>query len=80
MTFTLKPHEYERRRGGSVVAKARPYIRLKSGEDSPPIFIQNGVYYYEDGTQIDKKDLPEWVEKEVSKISEKAKKECGLLK
>ena len=80
MSFTLKPHEYVKKRGGSALLKVNPYIRIRAGEDTPPIFIQGGVYYYEDGEKIDVKDLPDGIKDAVAKLSDKAKKDCGLIK
>ena len=80
MSFTLKPHEYVKKRGGSALLKVNPYVRIRAGEDNTPIFIQGGVYYYEDGEKIDPKDVPDEVKAVVSKLSDKAKKDCGLIK
>lgn len=83
MSFTLKPHEVRKIKGREVLV-ARPYIRLRKanedGEALPTVFIQNGNFYFEDGTVIEEKDLPTWVKPEIAKISPQAKKEVGLTK
>jgi hypothetical protein len=79
MTFTLKPHEYVKKRGGSFL-KVNPYVRFRAGDDTPPIFIQGGNYYYEDGEKIEPKDVPESIKAQVNKLTDQAKKECGLIK
>lgn len=76
--FSLKPHEYVKKRGGSTL-KVRPYVRIKVGED-PPVFIQDGTYYFEDGNKIDTKDVSAEVKEVVAKLTDQAKKECGLIK
>lgn len=88
MPFTLKTHEYKKSRNGSVLAHLNPYVRLKAstkdedGEliDHAPVFIQGGVYYYEGGVEIPAKEIPSWVPAEVAKLSEKVKREVGLIK
>jgi hypothetical protein len=80
MSFTLKVHDYKRRRDGNqaVLVRVQPYVRLKNGEESPPIFVQSGKFWAEGGDEIDEDDLPDWVAGEIAKMSKTAKREAGL--
>jgi hypothetical protein len=82
MGLSLKPHEYRRSKdnpGLATLTKLNPYIRLKTlGGDDPPIYIQRGVFMYEDGEEIPRAKLPPWAVEEVKKLTPKAKKEVGL--
>lgn len=84
--LTLRVHDYQTRKGGqsAVLTHLRPYVRLRvrleEDVDEPPIFIQGGHYYTEDGKEIAKDKLPKWVEGEVAKLSAGCKKDIGLTK
>src|SRR5690348_11612809 len=78
MGLTLnKVNDWERVKGTmQVKMKApNPYVRLKHGRDEPPLYVQQGVVYDEGGTEI--KDLPEWFDEELRKVSPSALMEIG---
>lgn len=87
-TLTLRTHEYKTNRSGSSLARINPYVRIKASvkgedgeyEDHAPVFIQGGLYFSEGGEEIAAKDLPKWLPGEVAKLSEKVKREVGLIK
>jgi hypothetical protein len=88
MPLTLKTHEYKKSRGGSVLSRVNPYVRLSyatKGEDGEydnhaPVYIQGGQYWSEGGAEIPTKELPSWLSAEVAKLSDKVKREVGLIK
>lgn len=71
--------KYERIKGTMQVALTgvNPYVRLKSGRDVPPLFIQGGKVYSEGGPEIPLDELPEWFWTELDKMTPRAKAECG---
>jgi len=77
MAFSLKTHIPKRGDAEGKIARYQPYVRINH-VDGPPLFIQGGKYYSEGGELI--KDLPDWVDDEVAKMSPTAKRECGLEK
>lgn len=88
MALSLRTHEYKKSRGGSVISRINPYVRLKAAikgedgeyEDCAPVFIQGGQYFSEGGQEIPAKELPSWLPAEVAKLSDKVKREVGLIK
>ena len=87
-TLSLKTHEFRPGNKGSALTRINPYVRIKvstkdeDGEyvDHAPVFIQGGLYFSEGGEEIPAKDLPKWLPAEVAKLSDKVKRECGLIK
>lgn len=80
--LSLKPHEYRINKdtGQATLTRLNPYVRLKFLEgDTPPIFIQGGVFMFEDGREIARDKLPDWAKAEVAKLSPQALKEVGLV-
>lgn len=80
MGFTLNVHEMKPiGMNRVVIGKSTPYVRIKGGGlDSPPVFLQEGKIYYEDGTEV--KDLPEWFADEFKKVSPAMLKNVGMIK
>lgn len=80
MAFTLNVHEMKSVGMSRVVIGAsKPYVRIKAGgNESPPVYLQEGKIYYEDGTEV--KDLPEWFEDEFKKVSPAMLKNVGMIK
>lgn len=78
MGLTLtKVHEYAKIRdeeGRELVkiVKRRPTIRLRSGYENPPIFIQEGQAYDEGGGIVSDANLPSWFFDEIKKVSHEA--------
>lgn len=67
--------------GNTVVRliRSNPYTRI-SAQDQPPIFVQGGRYFSDEGTEeFDYHDLPEWFWDEARKITPKVRQECGLI-
>jgi hypothetical protein len=77
MAFSLKTHVPKRNDPEGKIGRYTPYVRINSSE-GPPLFIQGGKFYSEGGEMV--KDLPDWVDDEVAKMSPTAKRECGLEK
>lgn len=77
MTFTLQTEEYAMKKGRPVRIRNTPYVRLCLA-DNPPVFIQHGKFYYENGQELSESDLPEWVSNELAKLSHDARQEVGL--
>lgn len=63
MTFSLMSTITDKR--GKVI-KEQHFIRLKNG-NSPPIYVQNNTFYYEDGSEV--KDKPDWLMPELNKCA-----------
>ena len=80
--LSLKVHDYKRKKGSNqaVLLRITPYVRIRSGMDDPPVFIQGGKFFAEGGEEFDKDELPDWVPAEISKMSDSAKREAGLIK
>lgn len=73
-------HDYEKGPGNTVVMKRiNPAVRIRWSAGEPPIFIQNGEFYAEGGQRVPRKDLPEGFWKEAARLSQEAKRECGLV-
>lgn len=77
MPFDMKTHNVRTRGGKQVLTQVNPHIRLKHGDD-PPVFIQGGHFYSEDGSEFTKETLPGWVAEEVRKLTPAARKEAGM--
>lgn len=71
--FDMKTHHVKMRSGRPIVSQVTPHVRLKRGED-PPVFIQGGKFYSEDGAE----SHPDWLDEEVAKLTTKTKIEVGL--
>lgn len=80
--LTLKVHDYKRKKGGNqaVLLSVTPYVRLKAGYDQPPVFVQGGKFFAEGGEELADDELPDWLDAEIKKMSESAKREAGLEK
>jgi hypothetical protein len=75
-TLSLKTHEVSVNKSGEATGtRVTPYIRL-CAEDGPPIFLQNGLYFYEGGEQC--KDPPDWLSDMQELCSPEALKACGF--
>ena len=80
MTLELdKVHEYTTgKKGEPKMLRVRPAVRLRKG-DSPPIFVQDGKFWYEGGEEeIPQDELPEWVAGQLDLMSADARREVGL--
>jgi hypothetical protein len=75
----LKTHDVtvNKATGEAIGTRVTPYIRLCQG-DGPPIFLQNGTYFYEGGEEVPKGDLPDWLEELQGKCSPEQLKACGF--
>ena len=71
-------HKYEKVKGKNEARLTRvtPYIRLKSGRDEPPVFLQEGKVYTEAGDEV--LDRPSWFDAELKKLSVDALAEIGF--
>lgn len=79
MVLTLQPHQYEKIPGQGMqmrLARVVPYLRIRHSTD-PPLFIQKGEVYTDDGEEV--KELPEWFWDEARKCSPAARAEVGLV-
>lgn len=68
-------------RGETIVRliRSNPYIRI-SAQGEPPIFIQGGRYFSDEGTtEYDYQELPEWFWLEARKINPQVRQESGLI-
>lgn len=75
--LSLKTHDTKKLPNGSqVVVSAKPYVRLVSGGGDPPIFVQGGHFFTEGGPEL--KDVPDWVQEELEKLTPVVRKEVGL--
>src|SRR5262245_33315591 len=72
-------HKFERVKGTMTVRllEIQPALRLKSGRDNPPLWIQKGQIYSEGGEEIVAADAPEWFWKELKRTSPQILAECG---
>lgn len=77
MSFTLRPHEVKTRGGQPILVRDRPYLRLRAGDD-PPIFIQGGKFYYENGQEVS--EVPDWVMEKLKEVQPKVREQVGLPK
>lgn len=77
MPFDIRTHIIQNRGGRQVLTSVNPNVRLKHGDD-PPVFIQGGRFYSEDGAEYDEATIPGWVEEEVRKLTPQVRKEVGL--
>ena len=84
MTFTLSPHEHKQKAGDKFNAgerhrslQVRHYVRIQL-EGSPPVFIQDGKYFWEGGEVIKPKDMPKGIQVEVDNMTEQARRDVGL--
>lgn len=79
MLHTDKVHVYERIPGTTDVRMTglHPYMRFCI-EDEPPVFVQDGRFYYAGGEEVN--TVPEWVTAEVEKLSPSMRDEIGLPK
>ena len=76
MSFTLKPHEWQRtKKGTAVLVRSNPYIRLRQGDDAP-IYAQGGKFYTDNGEVIEK--VPPWVFQQMKTLTSEVKKEAGF--
>lgn len=78
MSFSLTVHETKAKDGNLVLTRVRPYARISRGMDKPIIFIQDGHFYTENGSAVDKKDLDAGFWDEVKKMTPEARKAVGL--
>jgi len=78
-SLNLKTHEVtvNKATGEATGVRVTPYIRLCEG-DGPPIFLQNGGYFYEGGEEVPDKDVPDWLEELQGKCKPEALKACGF--
>lgn len=53
----------------------RPYVRIRH-EDTPPVFIQDGIPYAENGTLID--PIPEWYQSSLDRLTPQARLDAGF--
>lgn len=84
MTLQLgKVHEYSKVNDGGppVLTKVDPVTRIscrEKGIDPINVFIQHGAFYSEDGLVIKEGNLPHWLDREIKKMTQKAREEVGL--
>jgi len=81
MSFSLKTHVTRRSRSGSgeaVTTRVRPYVRL-AVQGKETVYIQEGRFYSEGGTEFTDDNLPDWIDDEVAKMTVAARQEVGLL-
>lgn len=78
MTFSLKVHETKVKDGSLVLTRVRPYARISRGVGEPIIYIQDGQFYTENGSAVDKKLLDPMFWAEVNKMTPEARKAVGL--
>lgn len=74
----LAVHKFERIPGTSQVRikEVNPYLRL-SRRDHPPLYIQKGRVFPENGPEVPKAELPEWFWQEIAKITSQGLTEVG---
>ena len=82
--LNLRVHEYKRINDGSqaVLTKINPYVALCHGNPeggSTRVFIQGGMFFHEGGAEYKKSELPDWLPEAISKMSDRAKKDAGLV-
>ncbi len=59
------------------IVKINPLVRIKGGgELTPPLFLQGGRVYAENGQEI--VDRPDWFEEELAKLTEATKEQVGF--
>lgn len=77
--LNLKTHEVtvNKSTGEAIGVRVTPYIRLCDG-DGPPIFLQNGSYFYEGGEEVPKDQHPDWLEELQDKVGPEALKAAGF--
>jgi hypothetical protein len=72
MGLDLRTHHTDKR--GRIV-NITPHINLKN-EGGLSIFLQNGQFYYEDGTLVE--PPPDWVFEEMNKLTPQALESVGF--
>lgn len=77
LRLSLTPDKVRVQRGQAVVAESYPYVRLKK-DDGPPIYIQNGHYFFEGGPEVKPDQFPDWIEEEVNKLNHDTRVAVGL--
>jgi hypothetical protein len=77
--LSLKTHDVtvNKATGEATGTRVTPYIRLCQG-DGPPIFLQNGGYFYEGGEEVPKDKHPDWLEELQEACSRESLKACGF--
>lgn len=77
-SLDLKTHHVDvNKQGEAISTRVTPYIRLMQG-GGPPIFLQDGRFFYEGGKEVPDKDLPDWVEEQMESCSKEQLKACGF--
>lgn len=77
MAFDMKTHNVKVRAGKQVLIRVNPHVRL-SHAGYPPVFLQDGRAYAENGEEY--KPIPGWVKEEIAKLSDATKRETGFAK
>lgn len=76
MPLTLRVHDWKQVGDGDVrIVSTKPFIRLFA-QPGPPVFLQNGRVYYENGKPPEK--LPAWFEDELAKCGKRALADVGF--
>jgi hypothetical protein len=77
-TLNLKTHDVTvNKQGEATGIRVTPYIRLCEG-DGPPVFLQNGGFFYEGGEEVPKGKVPDFVFDLMKKCDPEALKACGF--
>lgn len=73
-----KVHDYTRVPGSTEVRLVGTHAAVSiSANGCPPVFIQDGNFYYANGERVSM-PLPLELQAEVDKMTDAAKKECGI--
>ena len=77
-SLDLKTHHVTvNKQGEAIGIRVTPYIRLCQG-DGPPVFLQNGKFFYEGGEEVPDTDVPDWVEELMKGCSQEQLKATGF--
>lgn len=78
MPLTLSPHVMQTEPGTrrDRIVKVVPYICLNR-DQGPPVFLQKGKIFSENGKEIKKEDYPNWFYEELDKLTPDALEEVG---
>lgn len=59
------------------LVKTNHYARLSQGGD-PPVYVQNGHLYWENGLEVEDDNRPAWLDQELNKLTPEYRKVVGL--
>lgn len=74
MAFDLQVHKTNKDTG--EIVKTSPYILLMEKDGS--IYVRDGRFWFDDGTECPAEEVPEWANKAVEKLGNACRAEVGL--